>query len=105
MQPELDGGLLTGVIIAGGGPTGLLLACELALVGVRVTVFERRPEGVSQTRALGMQARSLEVLELRGIADRFLARGMSNPAGHYAGLETRLEMSAMDTSFRCVLAA
>jgi 3-(3-hydroxy-phenyl)propionate hydroxylase len=64
------------VVIAGGGPTGLMLAGELALAGVDVAVVERRagPE-LAGTRAGGLHARTLEVLDQRGIADRFLSRG------------------------------
>ena len=64
------------VVIAGGGPTGLMLAGELALAGVDVAIVERR---VSQdrigSRAGGLHARTIEVLDQRGIADRFLSQG------------------------------
>jgi 2-polyprenyl-6-methoxyphenol hydroxylase-like FAD-dependent oxidoreductase len=64
------------VVIAGGGPTGLMLAGELALAGVDVVVIERRPDQRLQgSRAGGLQARTIEVLDQRGIADRFLAEG------------------------------
>ena len=60
------------VIIAGGGPTGLWLACELALAGVQVTVLEQlaRPTGLS--KALGLHPRTMEMLDHRGILDRFV---------------------------------
>lgn len=87
------------VIVAGAGPVGLLLACELALVGVRVTVLERRTEPVPQSRALTMHGRTLEMLALRGVAGRFLARGMPIPSGHFAGLPTRLDFSACDSTY------
>ena len=62
------------VVIAGGGPTGLMLAGELALAGVDVAVVERRPsQELSGARALGISSRTIEVLDHRGIADRFLA--------------------------------
>jgi 3-(3-hydroxy-phenyl)propionate hydroxylase len=69
------------VVIAGGGPTGLMLAGELALAGVDVAVVERRasPELVG-SRAGGLHARTLEVLDQRGIADRFLSQGQRFPA-------------------------
>ncbi|WP_223164816.1 FAD-dependent monooxygenase [Massilia mucilaginosa] len=86
------------VIVAGAGPVGLLLACELALAGVRVTVLDRRTEAVPQSRALTMHGRTLEMLALRGVAGRFLARGMPIPSGHFAGLPTRLDFSACDSS-------
>lgn len=87
------------VIVAGAGPVGLLLACELALAGVRVTVLERRMETVPQSRALTMHGRTLEMLALRGVAERFLARGMPIPSGHFAGLPTRLDFSACDSTY------
>jgi 3-(3-hydroxy-phenyl)propionate hydroxylase len=64
------------VVIAGGGPTGLMLAGELALAGVDVLIVERRADqNVDGTRARGLHARTLEVLDQRGIADRFVAAG------------------------------
>ncbi len=64
------------VVIAGGGPTGLMLAGELALAGVDVAVVERRPsQDLPGSRAGGLHARTIEVLDQRGIADRFLAEG------------------------------
>jgi 2-polyprenyl-6-methoxyphenol hydroxylase-like FAD-dependent oxidoreductase len=64
------------VVIAGGGPTGLMLAGELALAGVDVGVVERRPtQDLAGSRAGGLQSRSIEILDQRGIADRFLAEG------------------------------
>ena len=64
------------VVIAGGGPTGLMLAGELALAGVDVVVIERRPDqSLPGSRAGGLQSRTIEVLDQRGIADRFLAEG------------------------------
>jgi 2-polyprenyl-6-methoxyphenol hydroxylase-like FAD-dependent oxidoreductase len=64
------------VVIAGGGPTGLMLAAELALAGVDVAIFERRPsQDIVGSRAGGLHARTIEILDQRGIADRFLAEG------------------------------
>ncbi|HEY6569201.1 MAG TPA: FAD-dependent monooxygenase [Candidatus Limnocylindrales bacterium] len=64
------------VVIAGGGPTGLMLAGELALAGVEVTIVERRPnQDLPGSRAGGLQSRTIEVFDQRGIADRFLAEG------------------------------
>jgi 3-(3-hydroxy-phenyl)propionate hydroxylase len=64
------------VVIAGGGPTGLMLAGELALAGVDVAIVERRPnQELPGSRAGGLQARTIEVLDQRGIAERFLAQG------------------------------
>ena len=64
------------VVIAGGGPTGLMLAGELALAGVDVAIVERRPnQDLAGLRAGGLHARTIEVLDQRGIADRFLSQG------------------------------
>src|SRR6266498_5610517 len=64
------------VVIAGGGPTGLMLAGELALAGVDVAIVERRAsQDLPGSRAGGLHARTIEVLDQRGIADRFLAEG------------------------------
>lgn len=75
------------VVIAGAGPTGLMLAGELALAGVDVAVAERRTgRDLVGSRAGGMTPRTIEVLDQRGIADRFLAQGITGQNGHYAGL-------------------
>jgi 3-(3-hydroxy-phenyl)propionate hydroxylase len=64
------------VIIAGAGPTGLMLAGELALAGVDVAIIERRTsQEVPGRRAGGLHARTIEVLDQRGIAERFLSQG------------------------------
>jgi 3-(3-hydroxy-phenyl)propionate hydroxylase len=64
------------VVIAGAGATGLMLAGELALAGIDVTVVERRPDqDIIGQRALGFSSRTIEVLDQRGIADRFLSQG------------------------------
>ncbi len=64
------------VVIAGGGPTGLMLAGELALAGVDVAIVERRTgQELEGTRAGGLHSRAIEVLDQRGIAERFLSQG------------------------------
>jgi 2-polyprenyl-6-methoxyphenol hydroxylase-like FAD-dependent oxidoreductase len=64
------------VLIAGGGPTGLMLAGELALAGVEVVIVERRQTSeLMGSRAGGFHSRTIEILDQRGIADRFLAEG------------------------------
>ena len=64
------------VVIAGGGPTGLMLAGELALAGVDVAIVERRvSQDLIGSRAGGLHSRTIEVLDQRGIADRFLSQG------------------------------
>ncbi len=75
------------VIIAGGGPTGLMLAGELALTGVDVAIVERRPnQDITGSRAGGLHARTIEILDQRGIADRFLAEGQKAQAIGFAGV-------------------
>ena len=93
MKKDLD------VVVVGGGPVGLWLACELALANVRVVVLERRTERVTQSRALAIHGRTLEVFALRGLADRFLSRGRPLPLGHFGALDTRLDFSVFDTRF------
>ncbi len=64
------------VVIAGAGPTGLVLAAELALAGVDVAIVERRAnQELAGLRAGGLQARTIEVLDQRGVAERFLSQG------------------------------
>ena len=66
------------VVIAGGGPTGLMLAGELALAGIDVVIVERRAnQELDSSRARGLHSRTIEVLDQRGIADRFLAEGQA----------------------------
>ncbi|MBY8851204.1 FAD-dependent monooxygenase, partial [Saccharothrix sp. MB29] len=75
------------VIVAGGGPTGLMLAAELRLWDVRVLVLEREAEPTQVVRALGLHARSVEVMDQRGLLGRFLAHGQRYPVGgFFAGI-------------------
>jgi 2-polyprenyl-6-methoxyphenol hydroxylase-like FAD-dependent oxidoreductase len=75
------------VVVAGAGPTGLMLAGELALAGTDVVVVERRRQhDLVGSRAGGMTSRTLEVLDQRGIVDRFLDQGFTGQNGHYSGL-------------------
>ena len=74
------------MVIVGGGPTGLMLAGELALAGVDVAVAERRPsQDLAGSRAGGLHARTIEVLDQRGIADRFLSQGQVAQVAAFAG--------------------
>jgi 3-(3-hydroxy-phenyl)propionate hydroxylase len=73
------------VVIAGGGPTGLMLAAELALARVDVAIVERRPnQDLAGSRAGGLHARTIEVLDQRGVADRFLSQGKVMQVAGYA---------------------
>ncbi|MFE6623428.1 rifampin monooxygenase [Streptomyces sp. NPDC057740] len=75
------------VIVAGGGPTGLMLAAELRLHGVHVVVLERDAEPPPFVRSLGLHVRSIEVMAQRGLLDRFLAEGQRHPlGGFFAGI-------------------
>ncbi|MBX5194618.1 hypothetical protein HJB82_04625 [Rhizobium sp. NZLR10] len=84
------------VVIAGGGPTGLMLAGELALAGVDVAIIERRRnQEIVGSRAGGLSARTLEVLDQRGIVERFLAEGQIAQVTGFA--VTRLDISDFPT--------
>jgi 3-(3-hydroxy-phenyl)propionate hydroxylase len=84
------------VVIAGGGPTGLMLAGELTLAGVDVVVVERRAgQDLERAGAGGLHSRTIEVLDQRGIADRFLAEGRAVQVQAFAGL--RLDISDFPT--------
>jgi 3-(3-hydroxy-phenyl)propionate hydroxylase len=75
------------VVIVGGGPTGLMLAGELALAGVDVAVVERRPDqSLAGVRAGGLHSRTIEVFDQRGIADRFLSEGQVAQVAGFAGV-------------------
>jgi rifampicin monooxygenase len=75
------------VIVVGGGPTGLMLAAELRLHGVEVVVLERDAEPTPIVRSLGLHARSIEVLDQRGLLERFRALGRQYPLrGSFAGI-------------------
>ena len=75
------------VVIAGGGPTGLMLAGELALAGVDVAIVERRAsQDLPGSRAGGLHSRTIEVLDQRGIADRFLSEGQVAQVGQFSGV-------------------
>ena len=75
------------MVVAGGGPTGLMLAAELALGGVDVVVVERREsQELPGSRAGGLHARTIEVLDQRGVAERFLAEGQVAQVASFAGV-------------------
>jgi len=84
------------VVVAGGGPTGLMLAGELALAGVDVAIVERRAsQNLAGSRAGGLHSRTIEVLDQRGIADRFLAEGQVAQVAGFASV--RLDISDFPT--------
>ncbi|MFJ6673592.1 rifampin monooxygenase [Actinosynnema sp. NPDC091369] len=76
------------VIVAGAGPTGLMLAAELRLHGVRVLVLDRESEPTKVVRSMGLHVRSIEVMDQRGLLERFLAHGRQHPlGGFFAGID------------------
>jgi 2-polyprenyl-6-methoxyphenol hydroxylase-like FAD-dependent oxidoreductase len=84
------------VVIAGAGPTGLMLAGELALAGVDAAIVERRAsQELAGSRAGGLHSRTIEVLDQRGIADRFLSEGQVAQVAAFAG--TSLDISDFPT--------
>ncbi len=75
------------VVIAGAGPTGLMLGAELALAGIDAVVVERRAtQNLESSRSRGLHARTIEVLDQRGVADRFLAEGQAMQVQAFAGV-------------------
>ena len=91
------------VVIAGGGPTGLMLAGELALAGIDVVIVERRAnQDVDGSRGGGLHSRTIEVLDQRGIAERFLSAGHVHPALGFS--QVALDISDFPTRHNYLLA-
>lgn len=82
------------VLVVGAGPAGLMLACELALGRVRTVLLERHPAPPGFCRGFNLNARSLELLDRRGLADRFLAEGPTVPTTAFVGA-AQLNLAAM----------
>jgi 2-polyprenyl-6-methoxyphenol hydroxylase-like FAD-dependent oxidoreductase len=96
-------GFVIDVIVAGGGPTGLMLAAELRLWGLQAVVLERDAEPTKVVRSLGLHARSIEILDQRGILDQFLALGKQYPlGGFFAGIR-KPAPTGLDTAHAYVL--
>ncbi|MFF3868734.1 rifampin monooxygenase [Micromonospora sp. NPDC001898] len=91
------------VIVAGGGPTGLMLAGELRLHGVHALVLEKETEPARYVRALGLHARSIEVMDQRGLLERFLALGQQYPAGGFFAGIPKPSPGRLDTAHPYVL--
>src|SRR5262249_3831385 len=90
------------VVIAGGGPTGVMLAGELALAGVDVAIVERRAsQDLVGSRAGGLHSRTIEVLDQRGVAERFLSQGQVHTVVHF---HIPLDVSDCPTRHNYVLA-
>ncbi|MFE2144644.1 FAD-dependent monooxygenase [Streptomyces sp. NPDC059456] len=90
------------VLVVGAGPAGLTLACELGLAGVSVAVIERHPAPPAFCRGFNLNARSLELLDRRGLAGRFLSEGPTAATTAFVG-EARLDLAAMRTAHPYVL--
>jgi 2-polyprenyl-6-methoxyphenol hydroxylase-like FAD-dependent oxidoreductase len=92
------------VIISGGGPTGMMLASELRLHGVDVLVLEKDAEPSKAVRSLGLHPRSIEIMDQRGLLNRFLALGQQYPGGvgRFAGIEKPLPVN-LDTAHAYIL--
>jgi rifampicin monooxygenase len=91
------------VIVAGGGPTGVMLACELRLHGVHVLVLDKETAPTKVVRALGLHARSVEVMDQRGQLERFLALGKQYPVGGFFAGITKPSPDRLDTAHPYVL--
>src|SRR5580700_2296671 len=91
------------VIVAGGGPTGLMLAAELRLHGVHVVVLERDAEPTPVVRSLGLHARSIEIMDQRGLLERFLALGQEYPLGGFFAGISKPAPERLDTAHPYVL--
>jgi 2-polyprenyl-6-methoxyphenol hydroxylase-like FAD-dependent oxidoreductase len=88
---------MTDVIVAGGGPTGVLLASELRLHGVHVLVLEKLAEPSKLSRGLGIHVRTVEMMDQRGLLDRFLAVSERFKLGGFAGI-VKLSSERLDTA-------
>ncbi|OEV12397.1 FAD-dependent monooxygenase [Streptomyces nanshensis] len=95
-EPET---LDTEVVVVGAGPTGLMLACELTLAGVRTLVLERSPQRIEQVKGGGIQPRTAEMLQLRGLLAPLQARAAERvpTGGHFAALPVPLDCTPWRT--------
>jgi 2-polyprenyl-6-methoxyphenol hydroxylase-like FAD-dependent oxidoreductase len=91
------------VIVAGGGPTGVMLASELRLHGVDVLVLEKEAAPSGHARALGLHVRSIEVMDQRGLLERFLALGKQYPVGGFFAGITKPSPDRLDTAHPYIL--
>ncbi|WP_217169011.1 rifampin monooxygenase [Streptomyces sp. AC512_CC834] len=91
------------VLVVGGGPTGLMLAGELRLHGVQVLVLDKEPEPTRVVRSLGLHVRSIEVMDQRGLLERFLEHGRRYPVGGSFAAIDKPAPNTLDTAHGYVL--
>lgn len=92
------------VVISGGGPAGMWLACELRLANVSTLIIDQTVEIDPNSRALTIHPRTIEILASRGTHEQLLAEGARIPTGHFALLNSRLNFSGLDTPYPFTLA-
>ncbi|MFQ6398134.1 FAD-dependent monooxygenase [Nocardia sp. KC 131] len=92
----------TDVVIAGAGPTGLMLAYELRLAGLEVALLDGLPARTGESRAGGIHARTMEILDQRGLLDGLLPKGRTMQSGHFGGLP--LDFNDFNTRYPYMLA-
>ena len=92
------------VVISGGGPAGMWLACELRLANVSTLIIDQTLEIDPHSRALTIHPRTIEILASRGAHEQLLAEGARIPTGHFALLDSRLNFSGLDTPYPFTLA-
>jgi len=91
------------VIVAGGGPTGVMVASELRLQGVHALVLEKEAEPTKVVRSLGLHVRSIEVMDQRGLLERFLAHGKQYPLGGFFAGISKPTPDRLDTAHPYIL--
>ena len=91
------------VTVVGGGPTGMMLAAELRLRGVHVVVLDRDAAPTKVVRGLGLHARSVELMDQRGLLEQFLALGTQYPVGGFFAGISKPTPEGLDTTFPYVL--
>jgi 2-polyprenyl-6-methoxyphenol hydroxylase-like FAD-dependent oxidoreductase len=91
------------VTVVGAGPTGLALACELAVAGVHCRVLEKRPRRVAWSRAIGLEPRTLELLDMRGMVEDFVERGRPWRLQPLGDRRHHLDYALLGTSYPYVL--